>query len=37
MDDDIKVSRYWDGTRLRNTITLMEQFYVLMNDEHRGT
>lgn len=33
MDDDVKISRYWDGTRLRNTITLMEQFYVLMNDE----
>ena len=32
MDNDIKLSKYWDGTRLRNTITLMEQFWVLMND-----
>jgi len=34
MDDDIKLSRYWDGARLRNTISLMEQFHVLMNDEN---
>ena len=33
MDNDIKLSKYWDGARLRNTITLMEQFWMLMNDE----
>ena len=33
MDNDIKLSRWWDGNRLRNTITLMEQFWVLQNDE----
>lgn len=33
MDNDIKLSKYWDGARLRNTISLMEQFWVLMNDE----
>lgn len=33
MDNDVKLSRYWDGARLRNTIALIEQFWMLMNDE----
>ena len=33
MDNDVKLSKYWDGNRLRNTITLMEQFWMLMNDK----
>lgn len=34
MDNDIKISKYWDGSRLRNTITLIEQFWMLMNDKN---
>lgn len=33
MDNDVKLSKYWDGERLRNTISLMEQFWCLWHDE----
>ena len=33
MDNDIKISKYWDGPRLHHTISLMEQFWMLSHDE----
>ena len=33
MDNDVKLSRWWDGNRLRNTISLMEQFWMLMHSD----
>lgn len=32
MDNDIKVSKYYDGAKMRRAIMLMEQFWALSQD-----
>jgi len=33
MDNDIKVSKYYDGAKMRRAIMLMEQFWALSTDK----
>jgi len=34
MDNDIKVSKYYDSEKIRKAIMLMEQFYALSRDKN---